>query len=80
MFPTNAPGGTGVAVQFVLPGSNAAQSGLQAGDVITSLDGQLTPNVTALNQVLNGRRGGTTVPVTVQRAGQTVTFQLTLDV
>ncbi|GAA0270820.1 hypothetical protein GCM10010302_05460 [Streptomyces polychromogenes] len=76
---TNAPNNGGASVAFVLPGSNVADSGLQVGDVITSVGGQNTPNVAAVNAAIDGRRAGMRVPVTVIRGGQTITLQLRLD-
>lgn len=76
---SNAPANGGVIVQFVLPNSNGQTAGLQPGDFITAIDGQPTPNINSYYTALNSRRAGATVPFTVQRAGQTLTLQVTLD-
>ncbi|MFF3601621.1 PDZ domain-containing protein [Kitasatospora indigofera] len=78
-FLTNAPNNGGASAAFVLPGSNAALSGLQAGDVITAVNGQPTGTVAAVNNAITGWRAGAAVPVTVTRGGSTFTLQLTLD-
>ncbi|MCX4851829.1 PDZ domain-containing protein [Streptomyces sp. NBC_00893] len=78
-FMTNAPNNGGASVAFVLPGSNAAQSGLQVGDVITAVAGQSTPTVSDVNDAIDGRRAGMRVPVTINRGGQTINLQLRLD-
>ncbi|MEV0972657.1 PDZ domain-containing protein [Microtetraspora glauca] len=75
---TNPKGG-GVRVVSVDPGSKADISGLQPGDLITSIGGTPTPTVNDLDTFLDQKRAGTTYPVTVQRGGTTVTLQLTLD-
>ncbi|MFJ5798583.1 PDZ domain-containing protein [Streptomyces decoyicus] len=77
-FLTNT-GGNGASVSFVLPGSNADQSGLQPGDVITAVNGQPTDTVAEFNDAIDGRRAGMRVPVTIDRGGQTITLQLRLD-
>ncbi|MEU8543245.1 PDZ domain-containing protein [Streptomyces sp. NPDC048717] len=76
---TDTPNGGGSYVNFVLPGSNAAQSGLQVGDIITAVHGQSVSSTATVNTAITGWRAGTAVPVTVFRAGQTVNLQLTLD-
>jgi hypothetical protein len=77
IYPGNGTGG--ISVFYVLPGSNAAKSGLLAGDLITTLNGQPVPNLATFSKILTGLRSGAVVPVTVRRGGQPVTFSLTLD-
>ncbi|MBM9510129.1 PDZ domain-containing protein [Actinacidiphila acididurans] len=77
-FLTDTPIG-GSYVNFVLPGSNTAQSGLQVGDIITAVDGRPTSNTAAVNNDITGRRAGTAVPITVFRGGSTLNLQLVLD-
>jgi len=78
MFPVNNPSG-GVSAAYVLPGSNADASGLQTGDVITAVDNRPTPDVAAFNSELAGLRSGATIPVTINRNGQTMAIDMTLD-
>jgi S1-C subfamily serine protease len=69
----------GVSVVAVTPGGPAAKAGLQAGDVITKINGTATPDTETLAAVLAGLRPGQQVPVTVTRAdGSTSVVHLTL--
>jgi membrane-associated protease RseP (regulator of RpoE activity) len=79
IFPSNAPAGGGVTVNFVMQGSEAANSGLQAGDVITAINGTPVTNLTTYNAALTGLRNGATVPIIVRRNGRFVNINLTLD-
>jgi putative serine protease PepD len=56
--------GTLVITQ-VQPGGPAAKAGLQAGDLITAVNGTPTPDQGTLADVLAGLTPGRTVPVTV---------------
>ena len=75
------PGGqpAGVAIAAVTPGGPAARAGLQAGDVITKVNGTATPDTGTLAAVLAGLRPGQQVPVTITKAnGSTATIHVTL--
>jgi S1-C subfamily serine protease len=75
------PGGqpAGVAVAAVTPGGPAASAGLQAGDVITKVNGTATPDTATLAAVLAGLRPGQQVPVTITKAnGSTATIHMIL--
>ncbi|RFU21905.1 PDZ domain-containing protein [Geodermatophilus marinus] len=50
---------------------------LQEGDAIESVDGQPTPDLAALDEVLTGIPGGTEVPVTYTRLGEATTATVT---
>jgi S1-C subfamily serine protease len=60
-------GGKGVVVISTEPGGPAARAGISEGDVITAVNGQPTPNTSALSTVLAGLSPGQTVPVTIVR-------------
>jgi regulator of sigma E protease len=64
-------------VEWVVPGSPAAQAGIQSGDVITHFDSADHPDWDQVNQraALNQ---GQSVPLTVDRGGQKVDFTLRL--
>jgi regulator of sigma E protease len=66
---------TTTTVEWVVPGSPAAQAGFQPGDIIRHFDTVDNPDWDQVNQraVLNQN---STVPVTVERGGQTVEFSL----
>ncbi len=69
----------GVAIVAVTPGGPAAKAGLQAGEVITRVNGVATPDTGTLAEVLAGLRPGQQVPVTITKPdGSTATIQLTL--
>ncbi|HET7243850.1 MAG TPA: trypsin-like peptidase domain-containing protein [Streptosporangiaceae bacterium] len=75
--PDGQPAGVGIAT--VAPGGPAAAAGLQAGEVITNVNGTATPDTETLAAVLAGLRPGQQVPVTITRAdGSTSTVQVTL--
>lgn len=63
------------AIEWVVPGSAAAQAGLQTGDVIRKFDTVENPDwVQVGNQASMSLNQ--TVPVTVERAGKTLQFSL----
>lgn len=64
--------GTGVKVIAVTEGSGAAEAGLQADDVITSVQGQGVDNFDELRAELSKLKGGETVKVVVTRNGMDV--------
>jgi S1-C subfamily serine protease len=69
----------GVGIVTVTPGSPAAKAGLQAGDVITAVNGTSTPDTETLATVLATLRPGQQVPVKVTNAdGSTATVTVTL--
>jgi S1-C subfamily serine protease len=69
----------GVAIGAVTPSGPAAKVGLQAGDVITKVNGTATPDTATLAAVLAGLRPGQQVPVTIIKAdGSTTTVNVTL--
>lgn len=68
----------GVLLVQVEPGGPAAQAGLQAGDVITALDGQAVYSVDHLLQRVLRHRPGDRVSVLAVRNGQKFTVVVTL--
>lgn len=63
------PTDPGVIVADVTQGSPAAQAGLQRGDLITAVDGQPLTTESSLPKLLNTKRPGDVVTLTVLRAG-----------
>ena len=57
----------------------ADKAGMKSGDVIVSVDGTTVSTATDLGSILDGLQPGTTVPVVVDRHGQQVTLNVTLD-
>jgi serine protease Do len=60
-------------------GGPADNAGMKSGDVIVSVDGKTVATATDLGSILDGLQPGTTVPVVVDRHGQQVTLNVTLD-
>jgi membrane-associated protease RseP (regulator of RpoE activity) len=58
--------------------SPAELAGLRVGDKITSFDGTAVTNYTQLTTAIKRVNAGTTVPITVQRNGQSLTLHATL--
>lgn len=72
------PAGQGVYIQQIVPGSTAAASGLQAGDILLSLDGQATDDPAATVRLVGSYRAGQPLAYTFIRAGRRITEQTTI--
>jgi S1-C subfamily serine protease len=68
----------GALVEAVQPGSPAATAGIQAGDLITSINGTAIADGTALQQAIRAAKAGTTVTVGITRNGTPTTVKATL--
>ena len=72
-------GPTGVLVGGVIPGSPAEAAGLQAGDVITSIDGTTIANSAGLRALLFGHHPGDSITIAyTDTAGASQTTTVTL--
>ena len=69
----------GAEVLAALEGSCADKSGLQAGDIITALNGETVNSYTTLQDALKKFRAGDEVTLSVFRAGATLDISMTLD-
>ena len=69
----------GVVVAEVLPGSPAEEAGLEAGDVIVSLDNEPMYDITELSAAIKLRRPGETVELTIRRGGDLYVATAVLD-
>jgi len=59
----------GVGIVSVVTGGAADQAGIAAGDVVTAVNGEPTPDTQALSTVLAGLSPGQSVPVKITPAG-----------
>jgi S1-C subfamily serine protease len=74
-----APVSSGTLILGTICGGPAAQSGMAAGDVITSVDGKKVSSPSSLTGILQGVHGGSSVPITwVTPSNQTVNRTLTV--
>lgn len=68
----------GAVITQVVPGSPAAEAGLQSGDVITALNGKPVEAATGLAAAVQSLAVGDTVALTVLRDGETVELSAVL--
>lgn len=61
-----------------LPGTSAAEAGLQAQDLLTQLGDKTIETIPDIGQALQGKQIGDSLPLTVYRNGQPQTTNLTL--
>lgn len=71
--------GPGARVADVTPGGAAEAAGLQAGDVITAIDGEPVADSTALVVVIRDQAVGDSVDLTVDRGGSPVDVTVSLQ-
>ena len=69
----------GPVVKLVDPSSGAAKAGIQAGDIITAIDGKTVNSYAELENEKQAHAPGDTVTISVYRNGQTLDFKVTLD-
>ncbi|NRA52075.1 MAG: PDZ domain-containing protein [Phaeodactylibacter sp.] len=78
IYPGSTTDNSGVAVNGVVEGTGAAESGIQAGDVIMSIAGNATNGTYGLGGVLRNLEPGQQVEVKLVRDGQPQTLAVTL--
>jgi len=69
---------SGAEVGSVTTGGPAEDAGLQAGDIVTEIDGQRIDDSTDLSTYVNTKAPGDKIKLTVQRDGQTQKVDVTL--
>ena len=69
----------GAGIRSVEPGSAGEAAGLEPGDVVLKVDDEVISSVDGLVATIRGYRPGDQVTLTVQRDGETVTLEATLD-
>ncbi len=73
----NLPSGAAV-IRQVVDGSAADEAGLEAGDVVTAIDGQELDNHLQIGNRVAGKRPGNEVTLTIRRDGETMEITATL--
>ena len=68
----------GAGITQVVPGSPAANAGLQAGDVVTAVDGNAVQSADDLASALRAHKPGDSVRLQVERQGSQATVRVTL--
>ena len=68
----------GVYVAKVIVGSGAEVAGLEIGDIITTINGQVMPTIDDVLSYIRAKNVGDTVQVVVDRKGTTKTFSVVL--
>ena len=68
----------GVVVAAVDPASPAATAGIESGDVITAVNGRATATTAALSNVIEAKKPGQVVSLTVSTQSGTETIQVHL--
>ena len=69
----------GVLFADVRPDSPAGKAGLKAGDLLVEFDGQAIKNLYDFTYALGTKKPGDIVPVVVQRNGQAIKANVTLE-
>jgi putative serine protease PepD len=75
-----ANGSGGVELTRVRGGTPAAKAGLQAGDVVTALDGRKVSDAAEFGSAIDAKRPGDTITLTYVRDGKTRTASVKLAV
>ncbi len=73
------PGGEGILVEEVLPGSAAEKAGLKAGDVIIKVDGERVKTTMELREKLRSKREARSVTLEVTRKGAAVSLPVEIE-
>ena len=68
----------GAQVDVVIPGSAAEQAGVEAGDVITAVDGVETPEAAALLETVRAHEPGDELTLRVERGDEELELAVTL--
>lgn len=69
----------GAYVEQVISGSPADKAGIQEGDIITQLDGKRVTGSDQLSKLIESKKVGDTMSVTVYRNGKTTNLTVTLQ-
>lgn len=72
------PRNDGVYIQQVIPGTPAAQAGLQQGDIIFGIDNDTVKDTTTFQKALLKHKPGDQIALKINRGGTETTVQVTL--
>lgn len=72
------PRNDGVYIQQVVPGTPAAQAGLQQADIIYGLDTEVVKDTTTFQKALLKHKPGDVITLKINRSGTEMTVQVTL--
>jgi putative serine protease PepD len=75
---TQTQSGTGAQIAEATAGGPSARAGLEAGDVVTKVDGQAITSPDDVAQSISDKKPGDQVDVTVRRGGDEQTVKVTL--
>lgn len=70
---------SGAYINAITPGTGAADSGLQVGDIITAVDGTAVESATDVTLAVRSHAVGQTITVTVDRNGQSHDVEVVLS-
>ena len=73
------PEDAGVMVSKVVDDSPAARAGVEVGDIISAVDGEIVSSGRSLARAIRGHEGGTAVTLEIWRDGQVETLTATLE-
>jgi len=76
--PSATGAGSGAAIAAVTTGGPAESAGIQAGDVVTEIDGQKINDVDQLSTIINSKAPGDHLTLKVKRNGRTESVGVTL--
>ncbi len=74
-----APTSRGALVREIVSGSPASKSGIQKGDIILAIDGQMMKNSTALTNTISKMKTGQKIKITILREKKELTLTVTLE-
>jgi S1-C subfamily serine protease len=69
----------GAYVRDVVSGSPAESAGVQVDDIITKIDGEAITDQNSLAVIINSKKVGQTVNLTVNRESKTINIKATLS-
>ena len=69
---------SGIYIAHITKNSPALSSGIEKGDIITSIDGKILNNMIELREYIYAKSPGDTISINISRGYITKTFDITL--